>query len=244
MVHKAIKIENLNFSFYDQPVLEDINLEIRKKDFLAIIGPNGGGKTTLLKLILGFLKPQKGSIRIFGNPPLKARHFFGYVPQFSSFDDEFPIKVKDVIMSSTIKPFSILPYYKKEVKRKAFQILEKLEIEESANTLIGELSGGQKQRVLIARAIMSNPKILILDEPTASVDQNMEKDIFELLKKLNKDITIIIVSHDIAFISTYVNRVSCLNRCMDTHLISQISKENLFDLYNGKMKMVEHSCGI
>ena len=145
---------------------------------------------------------------------------------------------------SKLKTFSLFPKYSKSQIAEAYEILKKLKIDTIAKKRFGDLSGGQQQRTLIARALVSNPKILILDEPTASVDIKIEEDIFEILKELSKKITIIIVSHDVSFVSSYVNKVTCLNMCSCTHRIEELDKNTLMDIYHGTIKTIEHHCGL
>jgi zinc transport system ATP-binding protein len=244
MKNKIIEINNLSFAYENQVILKDINLTVEEYDFMAILGPNGGGKTTLLKLINGLLKPTRGSIKVFGKEPKKVRKHIGYVPQYLSFDKHFPVSVLEVVLMSRLKTFSLLPWYSKEDLQKAYDILEQLKIKDLAHKRFGDLSGGQQQRTLIARALIVNPKLLILDEPTASVDIKIEEDIFEILKKLSKKVTIIIVSHDVSFVSSYVNKVTCLNMCSCTHNIEELDKNTLMDIYHGTIKTIEHHCGL
>ncbi|MDN5353973.1 MAG: zinc transport system ATP-binding protein [Candidatus Cloacimonadota bacterium] len=243
-MNKIIKIENLSYSYDFQPSLKNINLEVEENDFMAILGPNGGGKTTLLKIILGFLQPDSGKIEILGTTPQKARRHIGYVPQYAQFDSDFPIKVKEVVMMSCLQNNSFFPKYPQRAQKKAIALLKKLQIENIAEKRLGELSGGQKQRTLIARALMTDPKILLLDEPTASIDSSIEKDIYDTLEELNKNTTILLVSHDIAFVSSYVNKVTCLNVRSCTHYTKDIKGEKLQQAYMGSIKALEHGCNL
>lgn len=239
----AVEIRDLSFSYRQMPVLQNINLIVKPLDFFAIIGPNGGGKTTLLKLILGLLKADNGTIEVLGYPPEKIHNRIGYLPQAGEYNKDIPLRVCEVVMMSSLKFASLLPWYSEKNRKKAMQILEQLQISNLAQRLMNELSGGQRQRALIARALMTDPEILILDEPTASVDVTMEKDIYETLRLLNKDKTIIIVSHDISFVSAYVNRVTCLNVEAVTHDISEIQSANLTQsVYNNNIKAIKHTC--
>ncbi|MBS6287657.1 MAG: ATP-binding cassette domain-containing protein, partial [Campylobacter concisus] len=176
-----IKIRNLNFSYDKQVVLEDINLDYSSDEFLAIIGPNGGGKSTLLKLILGLLKPQSGEIKLFGKEPSEVSKFIGYVPQNFLSNQSFPMMVLEVVLMGLIDK-KIFGFYSKDEKALALSALEKVDMREFANARIGELSGGQRQRVYIARALCANAKVLILDEPTASIDTKGQAEIYEILK--------------------------------------------------------------
>lgn len=228
-----IEIKNLTFSYDKQIVLEDINLTVEDKDFLAIIGPNGGGKSTLLKTILGINQIKKGSISILGNKPSLNLSKLGYVPQNTNINTNFPIKVIEVVMMGHIRD------KKEETKSKSFlhkyfkigynefekscalSALKQVGMEEYAEQKIGQLSGGQRQRVMIARALCSHPSILILDEPTASIDVSWQKQIYDLLKELNKTITIIVVSHDISVILGYASKVAHINKKITYHDISE-----------------------
>ncbi len=224
-----IEIKNLSFSYHKQKILEDINLEVYEKDFLAIIGPNGGGKSTLLKLILGINPIKDGSIKTFGEVPKKNLSKIGYVPQNTNVNTDFPIKVLEVVLMGHIGEKSPLFGYGKEEKMCAMGALSQVGMEKFANNKIGELSGGQRQRVMIARALCAHPKILILDEPTASIDIEGQKLIYELLKTLNSYITIIVVSHDISVVMRYADKVVHINKCLTYHnMNSQESHSNHF----------------
>lgn len=202
-----IEIKKLSVSYGHVCALKDINLEIRSREFVGITGPNGAGKSTLLKVLLGILKPTSGSIS------LKDNISIGYVPQFTSFDRNFPIKVLDVILmgklSSKIKLFK--RYSKQDIER-AENIMDILGILKFENRQVGQLSGGQLQKVLIARALMTNPDVLVLDEPTASLDFKAKIEVYELLGKIKKEKTIIIVTHDMEEIVSYADRVVYLNK--------------------------------
>jgi len=224
-----IEIKNLSFSYEKQTILEDINLEVYEKDFLAIIGPNGGGKSTLLKLILGIIPVKNGIIRTFGEPPKKNLAKIGYVPQNTNVNTDFPITVIEVVLMGHIGEKRPLFGYAEYEKRCAMGALTQVGMEKFANQKIGSLSGGQRQRVMIARALCAHPKILILDEPTASIDVEGQKQIYELLKKLNRDITIIVVSHDISVIMQYANTVVHINKRVSKHDITALKKENKND---------------
>ncbi len=221
-----VSFKNVSFAFKNNLVLEDVSFELEEKDFVAIVGPNGGGKTTLVKLMLGLLEVDKGEVRILNEKPTKVSQKIGYVPQFSSFNKQYPITVKEVVLSGSLHSKSILPYYSKDDKERAKRLLEEMKITALGNNQVNELSGGQMQRMLIARAMMTNPDILILDEPTASVDIAMEIDIFDLLHNLNKDKTILVVSHDVNFVSTFANKVICLNRKLVIHSTSELTKSD------------------
>ena len=216
-----IDIKNLSFSYQKQKVLDNINLCVEEGDFLAIIGPNGGGKSTLLKLILGINSVKEGSIKIFGEKPHKNLQKIGYVPQNTNVNTDFPIKVIEVVLMGHIGTKRPLFGYAEEEKRCAMGALAQVGMEKFANEKIGSLSGGQRQRVMIARALCAHPKVLILDEPTASIDVDGQKQIYELLKTLNSYITIIVVSHDISFTMQYAKTVVHVNKTLSFHGLSK-----------------------
>lgn len=202
-----IQLEHVAFAYADVPVLTNVNLSIDPCEFIGIIGPNGGGKTTLLKLLMGFLKPTAGKLEIFGESSQASRYQIAYVPQTQRFDRDFPISVLEVVLSGRL---SKLPWYGKfstEDKEAAQQALEQVHMSDFQNRPIGTLSGGQAQRALIARALASNPKLLLLDEPTANVDQKAEADIYEILHSLQGKMTILMVTHDLGTAIEHVQRV-------------------------------------
>lgn len=222
-----VMIENVSFFYNQQVVLENINLEFTCKDFLAIIGPNGGGKTTLLKLILGLLEPQEGKIEVFGQKPSPTRTNIAYVPQNTNINLNFPITALDVVLMGRLnkKWFS---FFTKDDYKEAIKSLEQVGMGEYKDTHIGELSGGQRQRVFIARALSTKSKLLLLDEPTASIDTNGQIQIFELLKGLNKTKGIIVISHDVNITLGYANRVAHINKNIYMHQVSnEKTKETL-----------------
>ncbi len=214
-----IKVENLSFSYSNTKALENVNLTIKSDDFLAIIGPNGGGKSTLLKLILGLLPIQNGKlIKNIKNSEI------GYVPQNTNLNIDFPITALEVVLMGHIKRKRKLFSYAKEDIACALDSLKQVGMQEFANQKIGDLSGGQRQRVFIARALCSNPKILVLDEPTASIDVKGQQDIYELLKELNKIISIVVVSHDLSILLNYAKDVAHVNRTLVYHSLKDIQK--------------------
>jgi zinc transport system ATP-binding protein len=228
----AISIKNLSFSYDKQKVLENINLEINQKDFLAIIGPNGGGKSTLVKNILALENIQEGSISILGVEHKKNISKVGYVPQNTNINTSFPIKVLDVVLMGHIKKASeqnksksfLHKYfnigYNEFEKSCALDALKQVGMKDYAEKKIGSLSGGQRQRVMIARALCNHPEILILDEPTASIDVEGQKKIYDLLQTLSKSISIVVVSHDISVILSYASKVAHIKKTLTYHDIS------------------------
>jgi zinc transport system ATP-binding protein len=210
---EIIKAENLSFSYNKSiNVLENVSFAVNEKDFVGLIGPNGGGKSTLLKLILGLLKPDQGQLEVFGQNPQVARDKIGYVPQYVSVDLDYPISVFEVVMSGLLGKKPIGSRTTPDDKKKVNEVLGKMNLDALSDRSIGGLSGGQRQRVFLSRALVRDPKLLLLDEPTNNVDRSSGSDLYELLNKLNQEITIIIVSHDIGVISKHINRIFCLNK--------------------------------
>lgn len=236
----VIKLDGVSFRYDELSVLEDICLTIRDKDFLGIVGPNGSGKSTLLKLILGLLSPQQGSIEVFGTSPVEARLKIGYVPQFATFDRNFPISVLNTVLQGRLGKTRTLFGYRREDREAARQALAEVEILDLEQRPLTALSGGQLQRVLIARALACNPEVLILDEPTAHIDPKVEEGVFELLKRLNERLTVIVVSHDVGFITRYISRVACLNRRLVCHPAAELTGKMIEELYGSPLKVVQH----
>jgi len=236
----AVELKDVRFSYEDVSVLESIDLTVPSGEFLGIIGPNGSGKTTLLRLLLGFLEPDAGVVSVFGRPPRAARKEMGYVPQSTDFDRDFPISALEVVLMGRL---GLSPtwfgYTRKDIEA-ARAALRSVEADNLRHRKFGTLSGGQRQRVLIARALASQPRLLLLDEPTANVDTRIEQDIYELLRKLNQQCTILLVTHDLGFISSYVTRVACLNRTLICHPTARITADDIDQLYQGPVHLVHH----
>ncbi|MGB5921408.1 MAG: ABC transporter ATP-binding protein [Syntrophobacteria bacterium] len=225
MNEPIIEVKDVWFFYNAIPVLQDVNFTVRGGDFVALLGPNGGGKTTLLKLMLGLLKPKRGAIRIFGQSPRESSHRIGYMPQHLHFNQSFPISVLDVVLMGRLRPGRAWSRYTQKDRTAAQQALERVEMGESANRRVGELSGGQQQRVFIARALVDEPEVLFLDEPTASVDSKHQTDLFDILKELNETVTIIVVSHDIGVVSSHIKSVACVNQQVFHHDHAEINEE-------------------
>lgn len=240
MNQPVIVLEEVYFRYGEVLALENISLSIHEKEFLGIIGPNGSGKSTLLKLILGLLTPDKGRIRVFGEPPREACLKIGYVPQFATFNRDFPISVLDTVLHGRLGLTRSVFGYRRQDRKIALETLQEMEIGHLQNRNLTALSGGQLQRVLIARALACRPEVLILDEPTAHIDPKIEKGIFDLLKRLNERLTVIVVSHDIGFIVEYITRVACVNRKLICHSTSKISGKMIEELYGGPQRAIQH----
>lgn len=227
---QAVEIKDLWFAYNGQTVLQEIDLDIRQGDFVAVIGPNGGGKTTLLKLMLGLMKPDRGSVRMLGELPAKASCRVGYVPQDGHINRDFPITALDVVTMGKLDPKKRWGTSRQD-RREALLAMEQMEMAPYADRRIGELSGGQRQRVFIARALVARPLVLLLDEPTAGIDTRGQADFYRLLKELNREMTILVVSHDLLVISKYVKSVACVNRRLHYHNQAEITGEMLTAMY-------------
>lgn len=239
---QVVELCDVGFSYKRFPVLEDIQLHIYQGDFLGIIGPNGGGKTTLLKIILGLLQPDRGQVRVFGTQPGRVSQKMGYVPQHTRFDPVFPITVMGVVLMGLLSPRHLGVWYSRQEKKAAFQAMESTGVSHLSQARFGDLSGGQKQRVLLARALVSNPQLLILDEPMASIDYHCEEQLYSLLQGLNRRVTILLVSHDLGVISTCVNRVACVNRRLVLHSPRDLSKDVVEEFFHRPVPILHHRC--
>jgi len=234
-----ISFKDVDFYYNSDPILKDVNLEIHPGEFVSIIGPNGGGKTSLLLLALGMLRPNRGTVQVFGRAPERERSRLGYVPQFTRFDPLFPVTVYDVVQMGRLGRFWTGPY-RKEDREAALAALEQVGLGELRRRSFAELSGGQRQRVLIARALATEPEILLLDEPTANVDRLATDKLYELLVDLNQRLTVVLVSHDLGIVSRFVSSVVCVNKTVLTHPVSELTGEMIRDLYGGEIALVRH----
>ena len=232
---EIVELRNIAAAYDGTTVLHDVNLTIRDKDFIGIIGPNGGGKTTLLKVILGLLKPTAGEI-VYHAP---KHTLFGYLPQNSRFDARFPISVREVVLSGLLSEKGIFRKYTRQDKARADELLATYGMEDFRERPIGELSGGQTQRVFLCRAIISSPRVLILDEPSTYVDSKFEQEFYSLLNELNRRMSIVMVSHDLGTICSYVKTIACVNRTLHYHASNLITPEQM-DLYNCPIELVTH----
>ncbi len=218
-----VKIRNLSFAYNGQLVLNNVNLDIFEGDFIAMIGPNGGGKSTLLKLMLGLLRPDTGELTVMGKPAAKASSSIGYVPQDVNINRNFPITALDIVLMGKLKPEKRWQRQTSADRDEAMSALEKMGMADYATRKISNLSGGQRQRVFIARALVTQPRILLLDEPTSSIDTKGQADFFRMLTVLNRDMTILVVSHNLFVVSTFVKSVICLNRHLHYHNNSELA---------------------
>lgn len=238
MTNKTVEISHLSLKYNEQLVLDDINLSIDENDFMAIIGPNGGGKSTLLKAILGLLSPDSGEIKVFGLEPKKARNLMGYLPQNIKFDQDFPINVFETVLTG--RYHGLFQGYTKKDRKAVLKVLKDVDMYDKKDRQISKLSGGQMQRVFIARAIVRQPKLLIMDEPMASIDPEMQSSFYELMSKLNDDMTIILVSHDVGAVSSHVNKIACLNQKLFYHGDVEDSAKGLEEIYHCPIELISH----
>jgi len=240
MIETIIDVSGVWFSFNGQPILQDVDLKVPRGDFLVVIGPNGGGKTTLLKLMLGLLEPTRGTVRVFGQPPQKAAHRIGYVPQNVHINKTFPVSVLDVVLMGRLRSGRGWSSHRLQDRSAAQAVMEQLGVWAHRNRRIGELSGGELQRVFIARALVSAPEVLFLDEAMASIDAQSRSEFYEALTELNRTVTIVAVSHDMMILSSHVKSVACVNRDLHYHDSGEITQEMLDATYRCPVDLVAH----
>lgn len=237
----AIHIENLSVYYGQTPAVAGVCLDVSEGEYLGIIGPNGSGKSTLLKAVLGLVPISSGTVKIFGNNIEKKSTLIGYVPQFSDLDKRFPITLLEVVLTGCLKQGVSLFYrYTTKDKETAHDLLEKVGIARLAKRQISELSGGEFQKMLIARALAVNPKLLLLDEPTASVDAMSRDQIYGLLAELNKSMTIVLVTHDLLAVSSQVHRLACLNGRLVYHGEPELNESIVKNLYGCPVDLIAH----
>jgi len=236
----ALAFESVTFSYTNQKILDEVTLHVEHGEFLALIGPNGGGKSTLIKLALGLIKIDQGELRVLDASPERARVSVGYVPQFASFRRDFPITVFEAVMHGRLGRKKWWQKFDTFDKQATHSALEATGVASMARQPIASLSGGQLQRMLISRALASEPKLLLLDEPTAHVDTTSEHSLFDLLAKLRGKTTIVIVSHDVGVVSRHVDRVACLNRRLICHAPLPLQAGLLESLYADQVSLVDH----
>ena len=239
----VISLRDVTFSYGGAPALEDVNLSVDEREAVCIVGPNGGGKTTLVKLILGLLTPQRGEVRVFGQPPQRARLRAGYMPQHVQHDPQFPVTVMDIVLMGRLGQGGLPACWAGTAGPTAApprDALAQVGMDDFRRRPFASLSGGQRQRVLIARALCCKPDLLLLDEPTSNVDSLVEARLLDLLRELNRRMTILMVSHDLGFVSGLVESVICVNRRVVVHPTSEMTGEAIRDIYGGEVRMVRH----
>ncbi|NNF67886.1 MAG: metal ABC transporter ATP-binding protein [Gammaproteobacteria bacterium] len=235
-----VSLRDVSVAFAGHQVLANASLEIYDGEFLGVVGPNGSGKTTLLRIILGLVQPDQGSVQILGQAPGIATGSIGYVAQFASFRRNFPISVQQTVLQGRLGLTRPVGRYRAADREAAREALQQVAAWNLRDKPIGVLSGGQLQRVLIARALAGQPRILLLDEPTSNVDMAAEEGIFGLLKELSQSMAIVLVSHDVGFVSEYVARVACVNEGIVVHPTAEITPEVLQSLYGHGVHVIDH----
>lgn len=228
---KILEIEHMYAGYSHKEVLRDINLTVNQGDFLGIIGPNGGGKSTLLKVILGLIKPAKGKVSFYMNRIRQEHISIGYLPQISNIDKEFPISVTELVLSGLTPKNTLFSTYSKEQLHSVDTVIEKIGLTEHAKSPISQLSGGQFQRVLLGRAIIAHPDLLILDEPNSYLDREFEIKLYDILKEINQTTTILLVSHNIAAVRSISKSIACVNGTLHYHPGNTVSAECLYDSF-------------
>ena len=235
----VIEVEHLSFAYNEGDVLTDICFTVGEGEFVGLFGPNGGGKTTLLSLLMGFLKPSRGHIRIFGKSPVLARSQIAWVPQTFHFDRHFPISVEEVVLGGRLAHLSWLGRFSPNDFAAVHTALKKVGMEPFLRAPFATLSGGQAQRVLIARALASNPTLLLLDEPTASVDYAAQAEIYRLLKSLKGEITVVMVTHDLNTAVAYVDKVFCVQKTLIPMSPEKVCEHFALGLYHSPLKITQ-----
>jgi zinc transport system ATP-binding protein len=238
--HPAMVFEQVSFSYNAAPVLEHVDLIIGSREFACVVGPNGGGKTTLLKLALGLLKPDTGSVRLFGKSPAGARSRVGYMPQYVQLDPKFPVSVMDVVLMGRLGNGHAFGPYRRQDRAAARKALREAGLLRVAGKPFAELSGGQQRRLFIARAIAGEPELLLLDEPTANLDPKVEHELYQVLHELNQRMAVVVVSHDMTFVSQFVERVICVKRGVHIHPTSEISDGTFSEVFGSEVRIVRH----
>lgn len=238
---KAVTIQNLTVNYKETLALAGVSLNVEDGDYIGIIGPNGGGKTTLLKAIAGLVPYSSGKISVYGKKPGIVGRLISYVPQITTLDKKFPINVKEVVLTGMLGS-KFIPFHKysESNKKKADELLDRVGIYNLKDRMIFELSGGEFQKLLIARALAVSPKLLLLDEPTANVDANSRDQIFSLLNELNKTMTIMLVTHDLSAVSSHIKKIACLNGKLVYHGATELSEEVVNALYGCPVDLIAH----
>lgn len=238
-IRKVIECRDVQVRFGPVTVLDGVTFEIPERETLCVVGPNGGGKSTLLKVLLGLLKPHKGTVRVLGKDPLRARSKVGYMPQYIQIDPLFPIDVEGIVRMGRLGR-NRFGFYTREDHLATQRALEEVNLWEHRRERFVNLSGGMKQRVLIARALVNSPELLLLDEPTAMVDAHIEAKLLEHLRSLHDRMTILLVSHDATFVSGLVDEVLCVNRTAELHPLEKVDDQSIQKLYGDSVQAVLH----
>lgn len=241
----VLHFNDVCFSYGRQEVLHNIDLSIPDKSLVVVVGPNGGGKTTLVRLALGILKPRRGTVQVFGKTPKCSRSRIGYVAQHLNFDPSFPVNALDVVLMGRTNWHWFGPYRRCD-RTKAAEALERVSLGHLIHRTLSQLSGGERQRVLIAQALVSEPDLLLLDEPTANVDTMIEHEIYDLLHKLNESMTILVVSHNLNVVTRYASHIACINRTASLARVDELTQGELHEFHRGEITVIQHgtSCHI
>ncbi len=237
---KVISLQNVYAGYEDENILEDVSFDMFRGDFVGLIGPNGGGKTTLIRVILGLIKPRRGEIHIMGKSPQEGRKHIGYVPQLQTGDFDFPINVQEVVQMGRLGNGKTLKYADNEDKAVVEEKLRWTGLLDLRKRPIEQLSGGQRQRVHIARALATNPDILLLDEPTSSVDAEATRSLYELLERLNATVTMLLITHDLTAVSRYVKTIGCVNKKLVYNREKQLTGDMITKAYGCPVDLIAH----
>lgn len=238
-MEQLVELKNVYVGYGDDPVLKNVNLDVYDNDFIGVIGPNGGGKTTLIKTILGIIKPYYGTVNNYLVKTSERKYRIGYLPQYQMIDKQFPISVLEVVLSGLMRKGKLFTGYSRSEKRRAAELLNRMGVSHLEKKTIGELSGGELQRVLLCRAIISKPRLLLLDEPNTFVDNQFEGELYQMLNELNKEMAIMLVTHDLGTISAYVKTIACVNRELHYHKSNVITQKQL-SAYNCPIQLITH----
>jgi len=244
MPEPLISVENLWFTYpgaSDRQVLREVSFTVERGEFACIVGPNGGGKTTLLKLILGLESPERGSISVLGGRPGQARRRIGYLPQNPHFDRSFPLTVREMVLMGRLAEGFAPSFYSTMDREAAEAAMAEVGLGDKGNAPFASLSGGQRQKALIARMLVTEPEMLLLDEPTSFLDLAAEKELYRLLHQLNERLTIVMVSHDLLIVSKFVDKVICVKGTVDVHRTEEVDEELVGEIYGGEVRIVRHS---
>jgi len=236
----AVELHDVWFSYDGPPVLRAASLRVDAGEFVSMIGPNGGGKTTLVRLLLGLLSPDRGRVRVFGHAPERARSLVGYVPQYARFDPRFPVNVRDVVLMGRLGRTSRVGPFRRADRRAAAEAMDEVGLARLARRPFEALSGGQRQLALIARALAGQPRLLLLDEPTSNLDVRVQSEFYDLLVALSRRMTVLLVSHDVGFVTRAVSKVACIRQTIAVHPTAEVTGEMMRSLYGHDVQAVRH----
>jgi zinc transport system ATP-binding protein len=235
-----VNLQHVFFSYGEVPVLEDVTIAVEERDFLAVIGPNGGGKSTILKIILGLLEPSSGTVTVFGGHPKNTRRSIGYLPQLLASHPDFPISVIEVVLTGRLGKRGIGRRYTEADVQASIEALRKVGMEQLKDRNVGSLSGGERQRVFIARALATEPRMLLLDEPVSSVDTEWQATLYDLLHELNRQMAIVLVTHDISVVSTYIDKIACVSGKLYYHGSKKEGLHKIAEMYECPVQLLAH----